>query len=184
MNNIEGDADFIEAVDIVTQNTGGGGIWLIGGFVYRSIASSLYQLPKPRADLDLIVENPLEKLELPGSWTLSKNSYGNPKFIKKSSGVEIDFIPITAIHSIIRRGLQPTIENFLSGTPLNVQSICYDVKNKKVIGETGIKAIMGKTVRINDIVKAAVYSEKKGKSINQIIKEKASALGFRAIFLN
>lgn len=174
--------DFKEAIDIVKNNTTGG-CWLIGGFVYRNIANSLYNTPKPKVDLDFIVEKPLEEIKILNSWIISKNSYGNPKLIK-DTGLSIDFVPLSNVHSILRRGIMPTIENFLTGTPLNIQSICYDIINNKVIGEIGIKAIIEKTVSVNDIEQAKIYSEKKHKSINQIIGEKATDLNFEPIYIN
>lgn len=41
----------------------------------------------------------------------------------------------------------------------------------------------GKVVAVNDIEQAAIYSERKQKTINDIIQEKAEALGFKPILI-
>jgi hypothetical protein len=178
---VKDNVDFKDAIKIIRKNSQGN-FWLIGGFVYRNIASLLYGVEKPAVDLDFIIENSTNELLLPNSWEKKFNRYGNLKFVR-NDGLEIDFVPLTNIHSIIRRGLPATIENFLTGTPLNIQSIVYDVKHNKVEGDIGIKALFEKKVFINNREQAKIYSMKKGKPINSIIKEKASSLGFAPVFI-
>ena len=127
-------SEFNESLALVKQNSTGN-IWLIGGFVYRNISSVLYGTPVPEIDLDFIVETPLD-LQLPRGWELRVNRYNNPKWVNGSR--QIDFVPINTVHSIVRRGIEPTIQNYLTGTPLTVQSIAYDVNNREIIGDIGI----------------------------------------------
>lgn len=182
LTSIKNNIEFQEIMDIIQDNSHGD-FWLIGGFVYRSIASELYRIKKPMVDLDFIVEKPTEKILFPNSWRRTVNRYGNLKFIK-NDGMEIDFVPLENVHSIIRRGLPASIENFLTGTPLNVQSIVYDVKNKIIKGDIGTKAIEEQIVAVNNFEQAKIYSARKGKSINNIIQEKASSLGFKPILVS
>ena len=174
--------EFQETIDIIQDNSSCN-FWLIGGFIYRSIASKLYGLKKPKVDFDFIIEKPTEKILFPNSWRRTVNRYGNLKFIK-NDGLEIDFVPLENVHSIIRRGLSPSIENFLTGTPLNIQSIAYDVKNKIIKGDVGIKALVQQIVAVNDFEQAKIYSARKGKLINNIIQEKALSLGFKSILVS
>ncbi|MDP2685379.1 MAG: hypothetical protein Q8P20_10205 [bacterium] len=176
----KGSIEFQEALDIVRSNSRGN-YWLVGGFVYRSIASALYGLDKPSVDLDFIVESTAEEISLPKSWKKKSNRYGNPKFIRED-GLTIDFVPLKNVSSIRRRGLLATIENFLTGTPLNVQSIIYDVMHNQIKGNIGIKALLDKSVAVNDLEQAEIYSKLKGKPVNEIICEKALALGFTPVF--
>jgi len=182
LTSIENNIEFQEIMDIIQDNSCGD-FWLIGGFVYRSVASELYGIKKPMVDLDFIVEKPTEKIVFPASWKRTTNRYGNLKFIN-DDGLEIDFVPLENVHSIIRRGLKATIENFLTGTPLNIQSIVYDVKNKMIKGDIGTKAMEEKIVAVNDFEQAKIYSARKGKSINDIIQEKSSSLGFKPILVS
>jgi len=170
---------FHEVVDIITRNSIGN-MWLIGGFVYRNIAHKLYGSKPPETDMDFIIEKPLTNKIFPENWKQNINRYGNPKLIR-DDGLEVDFVPLQNVHSINRRGLKPTIKNFLTGTPLTIQSIAYDVKYNKVIGSIGLKALSDKTVGINNIEQADIYAQKKNLSVNALIKAKASDLGFKPV---
>lgn len=167
--------EFHEALDIIKSNSNGVA-WLIGGFVYRSIIQDLYGVPMSKdVDLDFIIEKPAP-IKLPAEWKIENNSYGNPKLI--GPAYEIDYIPLANIHSIIRRELPPTIENFLSGTPLNIQSIAFDVINNKVIGDIGIQAIQTKIIAINNFEQAQYRADKKGINASELVKDLAAELDF------
>ena len=158
-----------------------GNSWLIGGFVYRNIASSLYGTERAKADLDFIIERSPDNILLAKFWGEKINKYGNPKLFR-NDGLEIDFVPLENVSSILRRRLKPSIENFLTGTPLTIQSIVYNVKNNKIRGNIGIKALLDKTVSVNDSEQLKIYSKRKGKSTVEIIQEKALSLNFTPIF--
>lgn len=182
LKSIKGNSDFKEAVDLVKKNSNGGNIWLIGGFLYQNIVAKLYGLEKQIAkDIDFIVENPKNKILLPDNWEQKTCSYGNPKFIR-SDGLVVDFVSLKEINSIVRRGLLATIENYLTGVPLNIQSMVFDINNNCVFGDVGIKALLDKTIAINDPEEAKISSEHKKKPIDQIIKEKAEVLNFTSVF--
>ncbi len=170
--------EYIEAENIVRGNTSAG-IWLIGGFVYRGIVADLYGVQvSTDADFDFIVEKPSDSLKLPDGWEIITNRYGNPKFVGPK--YEIDFVPIKNVHSILRRGLAPTISNFLSGAPLTVQSIAFDVLGKKVIGGVGRRAIILQTVGVNNEQQATHRAELKGKTVQELVTETAQSLNFTA----
>ena len=138
------DETYQEAVRIVRANSYGK-IWLIGGFLYRTLASQLYGVKKPSKDFDFIVERAEHKLILPESWKVTVNRFGNPKFV---GTFEIDFVTLNRVHSIMRRGVEPNIQNFLNGVPLNIHSLVYDVDNEEVIGNIGISALERKVVSV------------------------------------
>jgi hypothetical protein len=169
--------EFREAVDLVQQNSEGN-VWLVGGYVCRGIIQELYSIPMGDYDFDFVVEMEKE-IVLPESWKKKVNSYGNPKLV--GLDYEIDYIPLNNIHSIQRRGLKPTIENFLSGTPLTIQSIAYDVANGEVIGEAGMKAIEMRTVAINNPEQAQHRAQLKGKTIEELVIEIAAQFDFTPI---
>jgi len=171
--------EYAEASKIIERNSSGR-IWLVGGLVYRTIANQLYGSPKPEMDLDFVVERAVETFHLPSGWTVERNSYGNPK-LKKGRG-KIDYIPLRNVLSIHRRGLKPTIKNFLTGVPLTIQSLAYDIQAKGVIGEIGIDALQRKVVEVNDLHSAEQIAQTKCMPLDEIIKTKAEELGFRPIF--
>lgn len=58
------DLDFQEALEIGRKNSHGK-IWLIGGFLYKNLAHSLYGSKKSTKDFDLVIEDPKSNLVLP-----------------------------------------------------------------------------------------------------------------------
>jgi hypothetical protein len=179
ITDLDGEARFSEAVAII-QNNSRGKIWMIGGGVYRSISANLHGNELPAVDRDFIVEQGMVSFQLPLGWIVGRNRHGNPKFIHEKAKRSIDYVPIDTTHSIITRNLAPTIENYLTGTPLNVQSIAYDVLNKKVVGEVGLRAISERRVRINNYAEAIYGSERKGMTLKEYVQKIADSLGFRA----
>src|SRR3989338_7734962 len=97
--------EFTEALEIVRRNSSVK-IWLIGGFVYRTIASQLYGLPKPEVDLDFVVEVPVQEFDLPNGWRADINRFGNPKLVNGKK--QIDYVPLKNIYSILQRQVEPT----------------------------------------------------------------------------
>lgn len=170
--------EFQEAIDVVRQNSIGN-FWLVGGFVYRTLAHKMYGAPKPVVDLDFVVETPVKRPFLPCGWTMGINGFGNPKFV--NGGRSIDYVPLEKVFSIRHRRLKPTMANFFSGVPLNVQSIAYDVNANQVIGETGIDGVVGQYVAVYDLFFAEYAAKKKRKTVEQMLREKAESLGFRAV---
>jgi len=171
--------EFPEALEIVKKNSSGK-IWLIGGYVYRTIASQLYGLPKPEVDLDFVVEYPVSDFDLPLGWKADKNRFGNPKLVNGKK--QIDYVPLENIYSIHQRQIEATIENFLTGVPLTVQSVAYDVNENKVIGKIGITALQRKVIEVNNLNFAEYAAKKKNKSLQTMMQEKAGGLGFIPIF--
>ena len=174
---IAGVGDYYRALEIV-QAGSRGDIWLIGGMVYRGIVSELYKRDPPKVDLDFVVES-IHQVQLPTDWTVSINHFGNPKLTDGT--LTIDLIPLKNIFSIVGRHLTPTIDNFLSGTPLDIQSIAYDVKSDRVIGDTGTAAILNRQVGVHNLEQARLYEKRYEVRINDYIQQKASSLGFKPI---
>lgn len=174
------DNNFWTAWSLVSGNYSGG-IWLVGGYVYRNLAQILHGTPKPHVDFDFIIKHAreAEEIQLPAGWKVEKNHYENPKFV--SEKFCIDYIPLGNIESIKRRGLAPTIENFLTGTPLTVQSVAFDCITQEIVGDVGLRAILERAVGINDREQAEIAARNKGKTIEEYVREKAKALGFTAV---
>lgn len=179
-NSVKDDTELKEALQIIDGNFKGRA-WLIGSSVYKNIAGALYGSLGSIKDFDFIVENPVSKISLPADWKLTASSFGNQKFVKNNS-YSIDFVPLNKIHSIIKRKLESIIENYLTGVPLTVQSIAYDIRHKKVIGDIGIAAILKKEVEINDADELANYCKLKNITAENYLKEKAKSLKFTPVY--
>jgi hypothetical protein len=167
---------YSQALEIGRKNSTGG-IWLIGGFVFRNIVKGVYDTPVTSdVDFDFIVDGLPNEYALEAEWSYSTNSYGNPKLI--GGKYEIDLIPLKAVHSITRREVAPTIKNFLTGTPLTIQSIVYDVNNNCLVGEIGLNAIRTRTVAINNPEQAIHSARLKGISVSELVTNVAKSLQF------
>jgi hypothetical protein len=156
-----------------------GAIYLMGGMVYRSIIADMYGVKRPDVDFDFLVERIPSTISLPG-WTVVKNRYGHPKL--SNCGVYVDIAPFCTMSSIVRRKVPPTVEQYLAGTPLTLQSLLYSFDDDRVIGETGKESILQKTVAVNDKEEAAFSAAKKGLSLHDFIKQKAESTGFTPIY--
>lgn len=171
--------EYQEALKIINLNSTGK-VWLIGGFLFRTIARELYGTAKPEVDLDFIIEKPLSNIELPSSWEISINHFGNTKL--SGPHFSVDFIPLNNIFSIQERNLLPTIENFLTGVPLTVQSLAFEVQANHLQGEAGIEALKTKTVGVNNKEQAASYAERCRTTVEAYIRDKAVSLGFNPTY--
>jgi hypothetical protein len=173
------DINFRIALEIARANAWGN-MYVIGGYVFRNVSFALYGGQKFSSDIDIAVDAWKPLVCTPIGWKAETNSYGTPKFVSRDCSVDLPCL--AQWHSIVRRGLSPTIENALTGTPLNIQSIVYDINNGQVYGDIGINAIVTRTIAVNDYTQAQYYAERKKKPLNQIIAEKARELNFTPVF--
>ena len=96
--------------------------------------------------------------------------------------VEIDYIPLDKIYSIIKRKMTPKIENYLSGVPLKIAAIAYDVKRGKLVDGGGLEAIKNRKVAVNNFFFANIAARKKGLTLREFILKKAASLNFTPTF--
>lgn len=170
--------EFENTIEIVSRNSYGK-IYLIGSRIYKGAASKLYGTAKPTGDYDFVIEELSKHIILPEGWELHENRFGNPKFT--SEKLSIDAVPLKNVNSIKRRELTPTILNYLTGTPLTVQSIAYDIFEDELFGEVGIQAIIDKTVSINNQEEAKIAAQKKEMTLNDYVKKIADSLQFKFV---
>lgn len=170
---------FNEALNIVKQNCHGR-IWLIGGYLYKNLVRFLYPECEAKAkDLDFLVEGKEMNynMVIPNGWRIETSKFGCTRLIGNS---KIDIIDIEEFYPISAYGVSPTINNFLIYSPLNIQSIAYDVFEKKVLGDIGIHALEKKIIAVNNSEMVSDYS----KILNYVsflkLKEEADELGFKA----
>jgi hypothetical protein len=166
---------FKDVLDLVKQNSQGK-IWIIGGFLYKNLASALYNIPPYEYDIDFIVEHKNKELKKVDGWEIQTNRYANPNYVNDKCKMSF-----TDIHKAIRiSGFRnPTILDFILDTPLNIQSIAYDISNNSLVGDLGISALKEKVVRINNMAQAEFYAKRKNKTLEEIVSDKAGELGFQ-----
>lgn len=168
------DQVFLEVLDLVKQNSKGK-IWIIGGFLYKNLASALCGGKIYNYDIDFIVEEKNDVLKEVSGWQIQINNYGSQNYVRNDNKMSF-----TDIRKAIRvSGLKnPTIKKFIEETPFNIQSIAYDINQNKVIGEKGIEALKSRIVKINNREQADFYAKRKGRKVEEIMKEKAKELNF------
>lgn len=172
---------FDEAYEIARKNSRGN-VWVIGGYLYRNLAKEIYgeeSVCTPDiTDIDFLFEGQIRDFYMPAGWELKFTDYGNPYFMRGKE--RIDLNNLLTFSSILMRKLSPTLVHFLTGTPLNIQSVAYDCKAGKVIARrAGINALNCRTIRINNHETARDEARKRGISIEEMLKTKADELGFR-----
>ncbi len=178
--------EFHEAFPIAKGNSQRGGrIWLIGSFGYRPIIRVVHGLIREPniIDIDFLMEGTrkTESLYVPQGWEPHiSEDYGNPYLLKEDGRVRIDLNYMKSFHPIIARKLNPRIRHFYPTTPTDLQSMTYDLTDRKIglRGWRGIEAIKRKVVRINNLEEANFVAERRGISIDKLVKEKADELGF------
>jgi len=178
LSSIADDAEFEEALSIVRKNSSSS-IYVIGGRVYRGIVEKLYGTKMPPVDIDFIVKEKNNEIILPNGWEFKENRFGNPRFVNGSKS--IDMVPLRNVYCIAANRLEPTIENFLSGTLLSVQAIAYDVDKKEVIGEVGKRSLREKKMWVNNLKRLEDDCEANGISKSEYVKNKADILNFRYV---
>jgi len=162
------------AIDLVRANSRGK-IWLMGGFIYRTLAKELYGTPFEVKDYDFIVEE-VKVSGLSSEVEVRKNSFGNPKLL--TCDFEVDVVPIERIKFPSLPNVPNTIEYFLQGTPFTVQSFAYDLDTQKLVGEIGKSALLEKVVRINCLPEAENLAVIRGKSVEEMLVTLARSLNF------
>src|SRR3972149_11663075 len=184
---IRGNKQFREALKVAKDNSLDGNIWVIGGAVYRSIVRSLYNSTAEEViDFDFILEKPVDtqNIRSPNGWKLTKTSLGEPRFVKGKK--QIDLVDLNnsvnpAEPKKASMDVKQKIESYFRRCPLTIQAIVYDVNSKKIIGDTGIQAIMMKEITINNLTECISSFKRRKISIRQFIKRKASSLNFKPV---
>lgn len=172
------DENFSEVLSVVRANTHGK-IWLIGGFIYRNIAAKLYGTVPVIKDYDFLVGELSEKEFVCPGWQVNFSTFGSPKLQKGK--LSIDIVPLGRLFNVMNKGYEPVLDTYLKEVSLTVQSIAYDMEQKKLIGEQGIKALLTKTVAVHNKEMLSYYVAKKNLTLEAYIKDKADTLGFEWI---
>ena len=180
---------FKEALDIVKANSLKGRIFAAGGFVYRTIVQGLYGVKSDEIfDFDFIVENPVDSdmIKLPHDWDLRTTHHGDSRFI---NGIkQIDLFPIN--HAVLpsdydrthEMSLDEKLNSYFRRACLNMQSIAYDLNERRVLGEIGKKSILERKIEVNNIQESIDFCKARRMSIHKFIRDKAKTLQFKAIF--
>ncbi|NQU79280.1 hypothetical protein HQ545_05950 [Candidatus Woesearchaeota archaeon] len=166
---------FKQVVSIVRSNSKGN-IYLVGGTVSRTLVNAIYGDGQIEQDFDFVVDKVNDELDIPEGWTVSYHKFGNPSFGKGK--VEIDIFPLSDHQYIKKNNKEPTIDNFLEGTPFTIQALAFDINNNKLIGKKGVEALKEKKFEVNNAVQAKELARRKGVTVNQRMLHKAKTMNF------
>jgi len=174
------DEKFREALGIVSANSRGR-IWLIGGFLYKTLIKARHGTDVPNKDFDFIVERARGKLDLPGGWTTRTNRFGNPELSSKDNLV--DLIPLDNLLYLRRKRMEPSISNYLASVNFSVFALAFDMREERIIEGGGVSALEEKVVRVHNLEAAKMSAEIYNTSINEMLRIRAEELGFTAEFI-
>ncbi len=178
INRLRENNNFDEILSIVKSNSRGN-IYLVGGTVSRTLASELYGGEQKNQDFDFVVDVLNSDLKIPKGWVVTHHKFDNPTF--KKDDLEIDLFPLSDHQYIKNNKLKPTIENFLAGVPFSIQSLVFDIKNERLIGDDGIQALKNRKFKVHNIDSAKDVAKRKGISINERMLQKAKSMNFDII---
>lgn len=188
LKGIEGNLKFNEALEIARRNSREGGLWVIGGTVFRTIVQELYGVEGEESyDFDFIIENPVrrEEVVLPTGWSVVETGLGSLRFMHRT--MQVDFVSLCdAMHSsdsprvLVNR--EERLQSYFKRTPLTVQSIAYDVLRRSIVGDIGIRAILEKTIAVNYFDECLQFCRRRRISVYEFMSRKGSQLQFKVIF--
>lgn len=184
-----GDPLFRESLDIVLNVANRDRkIFVVGGTVYRTLIRIIYGINiDQKADHDFIVETvPHELHIIPKGWQLGKTAHGQHRFNNKTiPDRQIDIVRLAdAINhwdssEVDQNDPMACIRSYLDKTPLNIQSIAYDIQENIILGAASWQAIVERTVRVHHRLECASYCQVKGITAQEYAKRKADSIAFQ-----
>jgi hypothetical protein len=171
---VEQHAPFQEVLAFVrehqAQNT-----WLIGSFLFRNLlALQAYTECIESKDYDFLLENPQLSPNLPSGWSTGTNRFGNQKITTPTT--TIDIVSLADVDWIVSNNLEPTLENFLAGAPLTIQSLAYNVEIRRLYGDSGLHAIQTGKIAIHNLEAAEKCCARYGITVEDYMQQKTSFL--------
>ena len=171
---IEQNEDYHGALQIVRNNSSGG-VWMIGGAVYRTLMFDDCEQAKDFDFIADIIRND-RGLFVPAKYWARRNRFGGLKFV--ASDVEIDLAALSDVYHICKKRVGVKIGNYLKYVPFNIHSIVWDVSEQKIFGDVGIKAMADRVLRVNDLEMAEDMAERYGMTVQEALEKKAMELDF------
>ncbi len=153
-----------------------GNLYLIGGSVSRTLVQELYGIKQEGQDYDFVCDKLSSSLTVPEGWEVSYRKFGNPTFTK--GNISVDLWEIKDADWIKDNKLEPTITNFFAGVHFTIQALAYDLRKRTLVGSPGIKALLAREFRVNNMATARTIPERKGVTIDERMKKKADSMGF------
>ena len=171
------DPKFRDAVNIVSMNSRGR-VWVIGGFLYKTLIRAVHGTEVASKDFDFVVERARERLKLPDGWTSRTNRFGNPELSAAEN--QVDLVPLDNILYLRKMNLAPSIRNYLASVNFDIFALAFDLRDEAIVDGGGVSALERKVLRVHNLVMAEISAEIYGKSVNEMISSRAREIGFDA----
>lgn len=189
-----------QIIELILTNTYGK-VWAVGGSVTKVILNhfdnkedkeefdywNLYSSGHfPFSDLDFIAEEMRSDFKAPPGWSIQRNTFGGIKLSKRSffgsNSFTVDIWKIRKHEPCTRNKVPYTIENVLMLAPLSVQSIAVDLREGKIMGDSGIDSVCNRIVKVNNLKEARHYCSIYQVSLRDFVSRKAKEYNFTPIF--
>lgn len=151
-----------------------GAVYLIGGFVYRSISECMYGTPRSvQHDMDFCIDGTVNAAMLRRCFSSVVRHSRYDAFRIVHRGIKADVFELRNFVDVVKHNLPASIHTYLKSVPLSVQSIAYDTRSCRIIGDEGMSSILKAEVSVNNPDKLLDGSFSISKA-----KRKAAELGF------
>lgn len=134
----------------ILQKVCRGELFLIGGFVYRTLVTSIHNTPSDKYDMDFCVQGTVDDSQ---TKILFESCESHPKFNGlriRHKTIPIDLFTLNNFIRIKTRNTTPSIHEYLKQVPFTIQAIAYNIRNKSIINGGAIQAIMSKEIAVNN----------------------------------
>jgi len=160
-----------------------GSLYLIGGYVHRSIIKKLYgtEFPEGVVDFDFASETLSRTPYTPRGWKHRRTSFGNPCLETEDCKVDLNSL------NNFKDVESPTISELIRIAPMDVQMLIWDCEKEELVCDPHYKAIQAidsKKLRVNrlDRLNAIALHRGDGSTARSILEERAKSLGFKAVY--
>ena len=181
---ISKDPLFEEALSIAELNSLGGKIWLIGGFLYKSLLHEKHGLKNLIIkDYDFMLENqvPFEETKAPNGWNINQTYFGDARLTKGQK--QVDIFPLDNACSFLSdedlRNLptQEKLDYYMLTSPFDIQAMVYDLYSKKIEDVGGLAAVEAKKISIIKLETCLDISKQRGITLEDYLVDKSRRMG-------
>jgi len=175
-----------ELLEVGRGNTHGT-LYLYGGYVYRTILSSLdndapIRWEGGKVDIDFVADRLTERESKYRGWQTGRRTFfGNPRFLKGEYQIDFDsFVNYKGQGEVET----PRIENVLAGAPFDIQAISWDCDNEELVTDPrsiSIRAMHDRKLQINNVKRVHAVAESLNISDEDFLRLKAKELGLTPV---
>lgn len=150
--------EYAEIISMATEATDGN-IYLVGGFLYRTLNRELNGMPMAGCDMDICVDGKIDHGRAAGLFHGAeerKTRHQGGRVTKvKHKGVSADLFELREYVDTNCAGMPVTIRTYLSSVPFDVQAIAYEPSRSVLFDGGGVAALLKREMKVNNQGKVA-----------------------------